>query len=299
MPLSIPELIARNAVRDHGEAGRRWLAELPGVVERLCEAWCLQVAATFSGGYVALVLAVTCADGSEAVLKLSILDEETGGEASALRHWDGRGAVRLLRADAAHGALLLERLRPGRSLFDEAGPEEACAIACALLRRLRRPAPAEHDMPLVTALAARWAAKLPAEQAALSRPLDDRLVASARALADELSSPPPAPVVVNRDMHRGNVLRAEREPWLLIDPKAYVGDPAFDTGHLLRDLLPAAPSARETTALVARLADELALEPRRVRAWAFLHSVENALWSVRAGEPFARDLLLAEQLAPR
>ena len=36
------------------------------------------------------------------------------------------------------------------------------------------------------------------------------------------------------DLHAGNVVRAEREPWLVIDPKPFVGDPAYDaTQHLL------------------------------------------------------------------
>ena len=36
------------------------------------------------------------------------------------------------------------------------------------------------------------------------------------------------------DLHAGNVLAAEREPWLVIDPKPYVGDPAYDPlQHLL------------------------------------------------------------------
>jgi streptomycin 6-kinase len=36
------------------------------------------------------------------------------------------------------------------------------------------------------------------------------------------------------DLHTGNVLAAQRQPWLMIDPKPYVGDPCYDLGqHLL------------------------------------------------------------------
>jgi streptomycin 6-kinase len=34
-------------------------------------------------------------------------------------------------------------------------------------------------------------------------------------------------VVISTDLHAGNVLGAEREPWLAIDPKPFVGDPAY------------------------------------------------------------------------
>ena len=41
-------------------------------------------------------------------------------------------------------------------------------------------------------------------------------------------------VLLCTDLHAGNILAAEREPWLLIDPKPYVGDPTYDAlQHLL------------------------------------------------------------------
>ncbi|HYV17205.1 MAG TPA: aminoglycoside phosphotransferase family protein [Conexibacter sp.] len=296
--LVIPDKVAQVAVRDHGAAGRAWLAALPLLVERLADAWSLRLDTPLHGGWVALVYAVTREqDGSEAVLKLSIVDEETRGEAAALRHWDGRGAVRLLDDEPAHGALLLERIRPGTSLLHHPDLDEACSIACGVLRRVWGPPPVDHELPLATDLAARWAEQLVSEFGAHGRPFADTLLDEAVALCRELAQDPSDVVVANRDLHRGNVLAAEREPWLLIDPKPLVGERAFDTAHLLRDLLPAEPQAGDVSRLVARLADELALEPQRIRAWTFVRTIENALWSIRAGEPSARDIAIAEQLA--
>src|SRR2546421_2905134 len=40
-------------------------------------------------------------------------------------------------------------------------------------------------------------------------------------------------LVLATDLHAGNVLHAEREPWLVIDPKPFVGDPAYDAAQHL------------------------------------------------------------------
>ncbi|HXH40640.1 MAG TPA: aminoglycoside phosphotransferase family protein [Thermoanaerobaculia bacterium] len=53
-------------------------------------------------------------------------------------------------------------------------------------------------------------------------------------LFHELPGSSPASVLLATDLHAGNVLRAEREHWLVIDPKPFVGDAAYDaTQHLL------------------------------------------------------------------
>jgi Aminoglycoside/hydroxyurea antibiotic resistance kinase len=52
-------------------------------------------------------------------------------------------------------------------------------------------------------------------------------------LFNDLPRTTPMDVLLASDLHAGNVLRPEREPWLVIDPKPFVGDPAYDaTQHL-------------------------------------------------------------------
>jgi aminoglycoside phosphotransferase (APT) family kinase protein len=67
------------------------------------------------------------------------------------------------------------------------------------------------------------------------------------------------------DLHAGNVLRAEREPWLVIDPKPVVGDRSYDaTQHLLncRTRLLSDPAGT-----MQRFADLLQVDYERVRQW--------------------------------
>ncbi len=91
------------------------------------------------------------------------------------------------------------------------------------------------------------------------------------------------------DLHADNVLAAEREPWLVIDPKPYVGDRTYDAiQHMLNC------DARlhvDPHALVRRMADLLGLDPERLRLWLFARCVqESREWPTLAG--------VAEQMAP-
>jgi streptomycin 6-kinase len=74
-------------------------------------------------------------------------------------------------------------------------------------------------------------------------------------------------VLLATDLHAGNVLRAQREPWLAIDPKPFVGDPAYDaTQHLLNCEGRLLADAEGT---IARVAGLMQLDPSRVRRWLF------------------------------
>jgi streptomycin 6-kinase len=74
-------------------------------------------------------------------------------------------------------------------------------------------------------------------------------------------------VLLATDVHAGNVLRAQRHPWLVIDPKPFVGDPAYDaTQHVLNGAGRLRSDARGT---IGRLADLLEVDRERVRLWTF------------------------------
>ena len=269
--MEVSDDVRRTITAWFGDDGRRWCETAPGVANRLAARWKLRPGAILPGATHALVLACTRADGSPAVLKLPFVDEENRAEADALRLYDGDGAVRLLDHDPDSGALLLERLVPGRPLVDLPDRAQALDIACSLLRRLRRAPPKDHRFPRLRDLAAAWATKF--------SKIDQMPFAQAAARARKLGAWQGEDVVVNRDAHLGNVLSAGREPWLLIDPKAVVGDPAFDGAFLLLRNLDA-----QTPGLIQRIAQGLAVDADRLRGWAFLRAVDNMLWATDLGD---------------
>ena len=63
---------------------------------------------------------------------------------------------------------------------------------------------------------------------------DAGLVEEGLRLMKELARPDPTDAILATDLHAGNVLRSQREPWLAIDPKPFVGDRAYDpVQHLI------------------------------------------------------------------
>jgi streptomycin 6-kinase len=278
--MTIPSTVARMILTCYGQEGQAWLDDLPAVVARLCDRWDLRVGRPFGGGCLGFVAPAERADGASLVLKVSFIDDETRHEADALSFWDGDGAVRLLERDPAWGAMLLERLQPGIALLGAEDPEEAVRIACRLLRRLWRPVPERHPFPTVTDLVDAWGRNLPLTYQQHGCPFAPSLLDRAVGLCERFSSAPSGgQVLANRDFHLGNVLSAEREPWLLIDPKPIAGEPAFDTGYLLESLLDPDPDPRRACGLCRLMANELELDPQRIADWAFVRSVENALWA--------------------
>jgi streptomycin 6-kinase len=271
-----------------GDAERiGWLERLPLVVRELESRWGLTLGSPFDGAEVSCAWAAPARrrDGSHAVLKIGLPHFESANEAEALRVWDGNGAVRLLDTDSASGALLLERCEPGTHL--RALPEEAQDVVIAhLLPRLwRAPAP-DHPFRPLSALTGMWAD----ETAAQPWP-DAGLVRAGLRLLGELPVSATSRVVLATDLHAGNVLRAQREPWLAIDPKPFVGDPAYDaTQHLLncRERLAADPLR-----VIGRFAAQLGVDPERVRLWMFARLAADPRDDWRDGS-----LELARQLLP-
>jgi streptomycin 6-kinase len=232
------------------------------------------------------------ADGTPAVLKISFPEPESEHEGSALAHWDGRGAVRLLAHDPERRALLIERCSPGDQLWAVEDDDEVTVAAATVMHRLWRPPPIDHPFRLLANEAARWAVDLPSQWSGLGRPFEQRLVDEAVAACLELSGSQDVSVVLHQDLHAGNILRAAREPWLAIDPKPLVGERPFDAAALLRDRLSglAEPIAR---ALVRRrldiLIERLGLDRERTRRWGIAHALA---WGV-SGSKVCPDMIVA------
>src|SRR5436305_11478321 len=140
--------------------GEAWLQRLPEAVGDVEYEWSLTLGTPFDGEEVscAWVAPVTRADGTPAVLKLSLPHFETERESDGLRFWDGEPTVRLLAADAGLGAMLLERCEPGTVLRERPEAEQDLVIA-GLLRRLWRPPSAPHSFRSLAAMLEHWSAE--------------------------------------------------------------------------------------------------------------------------------------------
>jgi streptomycin 6-kinase len=286
--LSIPDGLAHRCVGD--PARTAWLRALPTLIAELARRWSLTIGPPFAGGdgSCAWVAPTTLADGTEAVLKVALPHMEGADEIAGLRFWNGDVTVCLLDADESHGAMLLERCRPGSSLRALPEPEQD-AVLGKLLPRLWRPPPATRGFRPLSDMLAQWADEM---RSAIDRLPDPALVRAGLELFAELPATAETTVVLFTDLHAENVLRAERAPWLAIDPKPFVGDPAYDaTQHLFNclDRMQTAPLAT-----IRGFADRLGLAPERVRLWMFARCAAE----LRSAEGVNPWLDVARRIAP-
>jgi streptomycin 6-kinase len=263
--------------------GSEWLVRLPALVEELVELWDLQLEHPFEHAHVSLVAPARLPDGSQAVLKVNFPDLESEREADALAFWEGVGAVRLLAHDPGRRALLVERCVPGSTLWEIDDDAEATGIAAGVLWQLWR-APSADNFRRLEDEAARWAVELPERWEGMGRPFERSLLDFAVDFLRQAGPDQGEQVVVHQDFHGGNVLRAERAPWLAIDPKPLIGEREFDTASLLRDrrheLSADAHPERTVRRRLDYLSAELELDRERMRGWGVAHAVAWGLVEV-------------------
>jgi streptomycin 6-kinase len=291
---AVPRNLAATAEREPDL--RDWIAGLPRTVARLAELWSLRIGDPFEpGGQCAWVAPVTAADGTGHVLKVAFpfSGGEERDEAAGLRIWDGNVTVRM---NAVHDggsfvAMLLERCEPGTPLAGVLAEPDQDEVVAGLLRKLWAQPHAGYPFRPLSEMCAAWADEFEADYAAASPAdrMDPGLARAGMALFRELPATASARVLLATDLHAENVLAARRLPWLAIDPKPYVGDPAYDVlQHMLNceERLAADPGG-----LADRMAALAGLDGARVRLWLFARSVKESV-----GWPLAHEV--ARRLAP-
>jgi len=282
------------------DRGRQWLADLPALLLEYEQRWSLKLQPPFALSYNYVAPAVR-ANGREVVLKAGVPNPELLTEIAALRHYDGRGIVQLLEADPDRGVFLIERIKPGTPLVTLEDDEQATALAAEVMRQLWQPAPPDHPFPTVH----KWAAGLQRMRDQFgggTGPLPTRLVEQAEVLFADLLSSMAAPVLLHGDLHHWNILSAQRQPWLALDPKGTVGEPAYEVGALLRNPMPDFlqwPDLKHKLARrVEQLSELLGFDRQRLIGWGVAQAVLSAWWSIEDhGHGWEASIRCAELLA--
>ena len=279
-PLPMPRALVRAAEQEGRDA---WLLTVSRTVQELSDQWGLTVGEPFQpGGQCAWVAPARDSTGAELVLKVAWPHPEADHEADGLREWAGDGTVRLHASSDLEdaSALLIERCIPGTAA-NRRPEHELDVIVAGLLRRLWRQPPPGHRFRTLQVMCDMWADAFEQQPLAMKKDLDPGLTREGITLFRALPGTADQRVLLCTDLHAGNVLAAEREPWLVIDPKPYVGDPAYDVlQHLVNCRARLVADPRN---LVARVADLAGLDEARVGLWLFARCVvESVHWPVLA-----------------
>ena len=283
MTLQIPASL--HWLESHVE-GRTWLAALPTTVGAVAERWGLDLGRPFSDSFVSLVLP---ARNRDFVAKIQFPHRESRQEAAALQLWAGNGAVLLVDHWPEENAMLLERCIPGTHL-SRAGPAVGLDVMAGLLPRLWVAAGEPYGS--LSAEVDRWVAALPQQYETAGEPFPRTLLQEAIDVLLGLARSQGEQVLLHQDLHGDNVLRAQREPWLAIDPKPLVGEREFGLSPIIRsDEFGHSPDA--VAHRLNRLTGTLGLDRDRARLWAFGHAIA---WGFEDGKLLSRHVETARWL---
>jgi streptomycin 6-kinase len=278
------KLFESNIISIHGDAGRKWLTDLPHMVENFAVAWRLSGLKPVDNLSYNYVLS-GFRERQPVILKLGLDIKDLNTEAAALNAFNGHGAVEVL--DQTPGALLLERATPGHSLkrFFPNLDDEAIVIASEVIRKLHRiPKINLQGFPTIND----WLTSLDTNYEILGHYLP-----KARTLRNELLSTMNNPILLHGDLHHDNIL-AHGNEWKIIDPKGVMGELAYEVGCFIRNPIEAGCFIRHPTSQLLNssnalpiiknridgFAKYLNLDPDRILKWCFVQAVLAIVWTV-------------------
>lgn len=272
--IKISEMV-QQAVRSIGPSAERWLADVHTQITTTSEAWDLVLTGQLDhDGMCSIIMTAITSDGRDAILKLSVPHDDARGEAEALRHWDRNGAVGLIRSTPDGFTLLLERCRPGKNLWS-ISLEEQIDIVSDILPRLWLSAREDISIRNLSDTIDEWEMKMSRDPASFDVPVE--IVKRAAHWASTLRESQER-VLLHGDLNPGNVLSDKGDTWIAIDPKPWVGDPAFDLAQLLMNWITLYDRSDDETAkaiagLADQLAGQLAVSNAQILQWAVVKAL--------------------------
>jgi streptomycin 6-kinase len=296
----IPEQFIQKMLGLHGaKGGQEWIERLPAILAACEQRWGLTIGAPFPNLSFHYVTAATNHAGEPVVVKVSSPTGEFPREMEAIRLFDGHGMAQLLAFDVDDEVMVLERLRPGTLLLAVTDDEQAMSGAASVMKQLWRPVPTGTPFPTVQDWGKGFT-RLRQRYNGGHGPFPKPLLEQAERLFTELADSMAEPVLLHGDLHQENILAAQRHPWLAIDPKGLIGEPAYEIGALLRNNLP--PQLSSQKRILARridqLSEELGLDRERIRCWGLAQAILSVWWGVEdENRVYEGTLICAELLS--
>ena len=295
VPVRVPDVVGNKAL---AVGAAEWLRDLGSLVVSLAREWSITVGEAYPDATEGLVARAALADGTPAVLKILIPRsfDAAREEITALRLANGEGCVRLLRADVARGAMLLERLGPSmHSLGLPVGRRHEILCACA--ERLWRCRPGLGcGLPTGADRGRRLAEYITRTWSELRRPCSSRAVSYALECAARrvVAYSDSRAVLVHGDVHEWNAL-ADGDGFKLVDPDGLLAEPEYDLGVMMREdpveLMDGDPRTRARW-----LAERCGLDATAIWEWGVVERVSTGLLLTHIDlQPIGRQMLAAAE----
>lgn len=271
----IPIQLQKNIISIYGEEGQKWLDTLPILLDDCKTKLQLSLDKCYpdlSFNYVAPAL---LHDGNEVVLKCGVPGKTQHQEASALRHFNGQGCIKLLYLDESIGVMLLEKADPGRLLEDYTDENQACIFAVELMHQLHKPLENENGFSTLQ----NWFAgfdELRHRFNGNTGPFPKLLLDKAQKISHNLLTSMNRKVLLHGDLHYANILSSKEHGWIAIDPKGVIGEPEFE---IPLPRLGKKINKKIIQHNVDRFIEISGFDRQRILGWLFTKAVLAAWWS--------------------
>ncbi len=281
--LGLTALFKKRIVNTFGYTGKTWLANLPALITKCEKRFNIKISQAFEHQSLSFTARATQADGTKIVIKLCVPTSEVDNEINALEFMNGDGIVNLLNSDGENGIVLLERLTPGAMLTTVGDDLEATRIAANVMQKIGK----TIERPYTFQTTALWFDRLD-QPIKLPTDFPAALIDQAKKMAMALHQSMGEAVLLHGDLHHFNILSANRQPWLAIDPKGIVGEREYEIGAFLRNPIPEIATTMDTKKVLARrldlLANILEFDRQKLCAWGFAQAVLAAVWCIDSND---------------
>lgn len=275
--MDLPEAFKKTIINVHKEKGVEWLSNFDQLIEECEKQWKLKIGKHYKLSY-NFAAPVLMADGTEAVLKLSVPGEEIKNEAYALEQLRGPGVVKVFEADVEKGILLLEKVAPGSTLAGVEDDDEAAGIAANLMKNLWVPAPESTDLPGMKERHQSLQRILRENPEGLG-PITASMLNEADAIFAENRRNTTAYFLLHGDLHHFNILDGGKNGWVIIDPKGLIGEREYDVIQYLLNRLPETGEESVISRRIDLFAEKVGLKRDKLISWGYAHSILSNAWN--------------------
>lgn len=310
MDIALPEERQRAILRNFPDGGAGWIQSFPDLLADCARRWNLSYLGTASEGWLTNLIVFAQQDGNRpVVLKLGYPHDENLTGIIALQAYTGRGAVRVIDADLASQALLIERLVPGKTFRGT-----SVGDASTGLTRSRIALSLFNDLPLhqwqrssdLIPSFQDWLDRAFSAYRASDKPDAGHLkyIALAEELYADLVSRYADDTLLHGDLHHENILMDEDRGWLAIDPKGVTGPHVMECGRFIQNFIEdeTAPLLDATVLQIQTVFETrfdtfsalMSLPRTDIIAATFIDLVVSNTWTLNDGDSVKEGLLLID-----
>lgn len=272
---------SNNIISVHKQRGEMWLQQLPAFLEERANELSLVLHPPFADLTYHYTCPVRLNDGSNAVLKCTVPNSEFERDVNALLCFNNKTSITVLKHNINQGWILIEQCTPGTNLQDTSDEQSIAIITNLIANRLSEPSSNHcYEFPTV----GRWLDRL---DKPIANTLLDKHVKNCQHIKQDLLADQFTPLLLHGDLHHGNVLSAQREPYLMIDPKGVVGEALYELTPMMYNPITDLVNMSSDTALRKRLQrrldiilDNITIDNKRLWYWCYVQACLAMCWFI-------------------